>query len=121
MRVVCECEEGSIMVSSSGRAQLKTDGSRTPTTAAQQRLAGSLSVSRVHKQAKLAAIGGGFVPEFFERVEKDQKVRNTRKLGEEVGHMCRWGFWGYKRERGAALMPRMSWNVSRTECVINRW
>ena len=121
MRVVHECEEGFIMVSSSGRAQLKTDNSRTPTTAAQQRLAGSLSVSRVHKQAKLAAIGGGFVPEFFERVEKDQKVRNTRKLGEEVGHMCRWGFWGYKKEGGAALMPRMSWNVSRTECVINRW
>ena len=70
---------------------------------------------------KASAIGGGFVPEFFERVEKDQKVRNTRKLGEEVGHMCRWGFLGNKRERGAALMPRMSWNVSRTECVINRW
>ena len=97
MRVVCECEEGSIMVSSSGCAQLKTDNSRTTTTAVQQRLAGSLSLSQVHKQAKLAAIGGGFVPEFFERVEKDQKVRNTRKLGEEVGHMCRWGFLGVQK------------------------
>ena len=44
MRVVCECEEGSIMVSSSGCAQLKTDNSRTTTTAVQQRLAGSLSI-----------------------------------------------------------------------------
>ena len=68
-----------------------------PTTAAQQRLAGGLSSSQSHKQAKLAAIGGGFVPEFFERVEKDQKVRNTRKLGEEVGHMCRWGFLGVQK------------------------
>ena len=74
-----------------------------PTTAVQRqqphnkRLAGSLSLSQVHKQAKLAAIGGGFVPEFFERVEKDQKVRNTRKLGEEVGHMCRWGFLGVQK------------------------
>ena len=99
MRVVCECEEGSVMVSSSGCAQLKTDSSRKTTTAAQQRLAGSLSVLQVHKQAKLAAIGGGFVPEFFERVEKDQKVRNTRKLGEEVGHMCRWGFFGGTKGR----------------------
>ena len=70
-----------------------------PTTAVQQRLAGGLSLSQVHKQAKLAAIGGGFVPEFFERVEKDQKVRNTRKLGEEVGHMCRWGFFGGTKGR----------------------
>ena len=97
MRVVCECEEESTTASSSGCAQLQTDNSRTTTTAVQQRLAGSLSVSQVHKQAKLAAIGGGFVPEFFERVEKDQKVRNTRKLGEEVGHMCRWGFLGVQK------------------------
>ena len=99
MRVVHECEEGSIMVSSSGRAQLKTDNSRTPTTAAQQRLAGSLSVSQEHKQAKLAAIGGGFVPEFFERVEKDQKVRNTRKLGESKLATCVGGVFGGTKRR----------------------
>ena len=58
MRVVCEGEEESTMVTSSGCAQLKTSNSRTTTTAVQQRLAGSLSLSQVHKQAKLAAIGG---------------------------------------------------------------
>ena len=35
----------------------------------------------------------------------------ARKLATCVGGV----FWGYKRERGAALMPRMSWNMSRTE------